>query len=131
MPRRLMVLIPIVLMFLPQVRGEEKVIIAVASDGKTLEADVSLLAARAPYFLMVDGEGKLMEAVENPYQDTRGGAGVSAAHFLADKNVTVVIARNFGNKMIGVLKAQDIAYVKFEGIGGDAVKKILEKEGCT
>ena len=131
MARRLMVFIPIVLMFLPQVSGEEKVIIAVASDGKTLDAAVSQLAARAPYFLMVDGEGKLMEAVENPYKDTRGGAGVSAAHLLAEKNVTTVIAGNFGNKMIGVLKAQEIVFFEFEGIAGEAIKKMLEKEGHT
>jgi predicted Fe-Mo cluster-binding NifX family protein len=118
-----------VLMFLPPVNGEEKLIIAVASDGETLESDVSRLAARASYFLLVDGKGKFMEAVENPYQDTRGGAGVSAAHFLADKNVAIVIAGNFGNKMVDVLKAQEIAYFEFQGIAGDAVKKILEKEG--
>jgi predicted Fe-Mo cluster-binding NifX family protein len=129
MLRILIVSMTFVLMFQPFLMGDEEVVIAVASDGETLEAAVSHLAARGSYFLIVDGEGKLLEAVENPYKDTRGGAGVSAANFLAEKNVTIVVAGNFGNKMIAALKAQDIAYFEFEGIAKEAIKKILEKEG--
>jgi predicted Fe-Mo cluster-binding NifX family protein len=131
MLRILIVSITLVLMFQPFLMGEEKVVIAVASDGETLEAALSHLAARGSYFLIVDSEGKLLEAVENPYKDTRGGAGVSAANFLAEKNVTIVIAGNFGNKMIAALKTQEIAYFEFKGIVEEAIKKILEKTGGT
>jgi len=125
----IIVLITCVLMFQPYVRGEEKVIIAVASDGETLKAAVSHIAARCLYFLIVDSKGKLLEAIENPYKDTRGSAGVSAANFLAEKNVTIVIAGNFGNKMKDALKAQEIAHFEFEGIAEKAIRKILKKEG--
>ena len=81
----LMVLVTIILMFQPHVMGEEKVIIAVASDGETLDAAVSDLAARGAYFLIVDSKGKLLKAVENPYKDNRGGAGVSAVSVTAAK----------------------------------------------
>ncbi|MFC2170104.1 NifB/NifX family molybdenum-iron cluster-binding protein [Acidobacteriota bacterium] len=131
MLRILIVLITFVLMFQPHVMGEEKVLIAVASEGETLEASVSHLAARGPYFLIVDNKGNLLEAIENPYKDTGGGAGVSAANFLAEKNVTIVIAGKFGNKMKDALKAQEIAYFEFEGIVEEAIKKTLEKEGSA
>jgi predicted Fe-Mo cluster-binding NifX family protein len=131
MLRIFIVLISFVLMSQPHVIGEEKVIIAVSSDGETLESAVSHLAARGAYFLIVDSKGKLLESVENPYKDTRGGAGVSAANFLAEKNVTIVVAENFGNKMKDALKAQEIAYFEFEGIVEEAIKKILEKEDGT
>jgi len=131
MLRILIVLITFVLMFQPHVMGEEKVIIAVASDGETLKANVSHTAARCPYFLIVDSKGKLLEAVKNPYKDTRGGAGISAANFLAEKNVTIVIAGNCGNKMKDALKAQEITYFEFVGIVEEAIIKILEKEGRT
>ena len=131
MLRILIVSITFVLMFQPFLMGEEEIVIAVASDGETLEAAVSPLAARGSYFLIVDGEGKLLEAVENPYKDTRGGAGVSAANFLAEKDVTIVIAGNFGNKMKDALKAQEIAYFEFEGIVEEAIRKVLEKRGGT
>ena len=129
MLRIMIVLIMLVLMFPPCSVGKEDVIIAVASDGKTLKDSVSQLAARCPYFLFIDNTGKLLEAVDNPYAETRGGAGISAAYFLAERNVTIVVAGNFGNKMKDELNAQKITYFQFEGIVEEAIRKILEKEG--
>jgi len=122
------VLFSFILLFQPHVMGEEKVVIAIASEGETLEAAVSHIAARGPYFLIVDSKGTLMEAVENPYKDNRGGAGVSVANFLALKEVTIVVAGNIGNKMKDALEAKEMTYFVFEGTGGEAIKKILEKE---
>ena len=131
MLRIMMVTMTIVLMFQPHLMGEEKAVIAVASDGETLEAAVSQIAARASYFLIVDSEGKLMEAVENPYKDNRGGVGVSAANFLSGKNVTAVVAGSVGNKMRNALDAQEITYYEFVGSVEEAIRKILEKEDQT
>ncbi len=128
MLRIVIVLIMLVLMFPPYSVGEEDVIIAVASEGKTLKDSVSQLAARCPYFLFIDGTGKLLEAVDNPYEDTRGGAGVSAANFLAERNVTIVIAGMFGGKMKNVLETKEIAYFESQGTGEEAIKKVLEKK---
>jgi len=114
-------------MFPPCSAGEEDVIIAVASDGKTLKDSVSQLAARCSYFLFIDGTGKLLEAVDNPYEDTIGGAGVSAANFLAERNVTIVIAGMFGNKMKNVLETKEIAYFESQGIVEEVIKKVLEE----
>jgi len=129
MLKKLIGLITIVLVFQPFGMGEEKIIIAVASDEDTLNAAVSETAGRCPYFIIVDSKGNLLEAAENPYKDARGSAGVSAANFLAEKNVTIVVARNCGSKMKGSLEAQEIAYFKFEGTGEEAIKKILEDKG--
>ena len=131
MLKMLIALITVVLMFQPHVMGEEKIIIAVASDGETLEAAVSHTAARCPCFLIVDNKGKLLEAVENPYKDTRGGAGVSAANFLAGKDVTILVAGNCGSKMKDALEAQEMVFFEFAGTAEKAIKKILEKEGST
>ena len=127
----MIVLIALVLMFQPSLMGEEEVVIAVASDGKNVEDSVSQVAARCPYFLIFDSTGILLEAVENPYKDTRGGAGASAANFLAERNVTIVIAGNFGSKMKNVLEVLEIAHFEFEGIIEEAVRKILENKDGT
>jgi len=100
--------------------------VAVASTGETAAATVSNLAARSPYYLIFDGKGNLIEAISNPYKDAAGGAGPSAANFLAAKGVTIVIAESFGIKMIDVLKNKHIRYVEFEGRVNEAVKKALE-----
>jgi len=127
MLRIVIVLIMVVLMFPPCSVGEEDVIIAVASEGKTLKDSVSQVAARCPYFLFIDGTGKLLEAVDNPYEDTRGSAGVSAANFLAERNVTIVIAGMFGNKMKNVLETKEISYFESQGIVEEVIKKVLEE----
>ena len=131
MHRIIIVMISLVLMFQPCLIGKEKTLLAVASDGDTLKASVSHVAARCPYFLIVNSKGKLLEAVENPYKDTRGGAGVAAADFLAKRKVTIVIAGHFGDKMRDALEAHKIVYFEFEGTVEQAIKKILEKEGRT
>lgn len=129
--RVMIVFISFILMFQPYLMGGEKVIIAVAADGETLKDSVSHVAARCPYFLIVDSKGKLLEVIENPYKDARGSAGVSAANFLAGRNVTAVVAGSIGNKMRDALETQEITYYEFEGSGEEAIRKILEKEDQT
>ena len=127
MLRIVIVLITLVLIF-PPCSVEEDIIIAVASDGKTLKDSVSQVAARCPYFLFIDNAGKLLEAVDNPYEDAKGGAGVLATNFLAKKNVTIVVAGSFGYKMKDALKTREIAYFEFQGIVEEAIRKVLEKK---
>jgi len=116
----------IFLLIQPQILSAEKGVIAVASEGKTLEAAVSLRAARCSYFLLFDEEGNLKSAAENPFKDNRGSAGVSAADFLADHDVTVVVAGMFGNKMQSALEANDITSIEFSGSVENAVKHVLK-----
>jgi predicted Fe-Mo cluster-binding NifX family protein len=124
----MVVFITSVLIFPPCSVGEEDVIITVASDGKTLKDSVSQLAARCPYFLFIDSTGKLLEAVDNPYMETRRGAGVSAANFLAERNVTTVVAGRFGDKMKNVLETKEIAYFEFQGTVEEAIREVLKKK---
>ena len=100
--------------------------IAVASSGKTSKASVSNKAGKCPYFLMFDSKGKMTEVIDNPYGDASRGAGPSAANFLAQRGVTIVIAGNFGSKMINTLKSNGITHFEFEGRVDDAVKKVLK-----
>jgi len=100
--------------------------IAVAAEGKTAAAKVSAVAARAPYFLIFDGSGKLLEAVDNPYKYAKGGAGTSIVPFLAQKGATMVVAGEFGKNMAQAMKAQGIRYLEFKGSAEGALKKVLE-----
>lgn len=100
--------------------------VAVASTGRTAAASVSNVAAHCPYYIIFDGTGKLTEVISNPHQDTARGAGPSAAHYLAAKGVTIVIAENFGIKMINVLKGNRIKHFELEGQVAEAVSKVLE-----
>ena len=106
--------------------GQEDVVkIAVASNNKNTTSNVGAMAGRSPYYLIFDSTGKLIEVIENPYKDARGGAGPSTANFLAEKGVTIVIAETFGGKMINAMKSKGMTHFEFKGIANDAVKKVL------
>jgi predicted Fe-Mo cluster-binding NifX family protein len=100
--------------------------IAVAAEGKTEAAKVSGVAARSPYFLIFDGSGKLLEAVDNPYKAAKGGAGTSVVPFLAEKGATVVVAGEFGENMTQAMKGKGMRYLEFKGSAEEALKKDLE-----
>ena len=130
MHRIFVVMISLALMVQPSLMGKEKTVLAVAADGDTLEASVSSMAGRCAYFLIVNTKGELTKALENPHKD-EGQAGISAAHFLASKNVTTVVAGHFGGKMRDALDSHKIAYVEFRGTVKEAISKALDKDKRT
>ncbi|MFO7785549.1 MAG: NifB/NifX family molybdenum-iron cluster-binding protein [Thermodesulfobacteriota bacterium] len=104
----------------------EKVRVAVASEGNNVNAQLSEVAAKSPYFLIFDEAGSMMEALENPYRNTRRGAGRSIVPFLAQRGVTFVVAGKFGQNMIQGMESQGIKYLAFKGGIEEALEKVLE-----
>ena len=104
--------------------GEPEFKVAVAADSKEKSGQISMVAGRAPYFLIFDKAGKLLETVDNPHTDAKGGVGRSTANFLAKKKVTVVIAGRFGSKMVSALKATNIKYIERQGVAVDEIKGV-------
>lgn len=100
--------------------------IAVASNSKDAASSISNKAGKCPYYLIFDSTGELIEVVENPYKDAQRKAGQQTADFLADKGVTIVIAGNFGDKMIGAMKSNGMEFFQLEGVIKDAVVKVLD-----
>lgn len=102
------------------------VLIAVSVDEKTQPTNVSTQAARCAYYMIFDNNGKLLEVTDNPIKDASSGAGTSAANFLGNKGVTIVVAETFGNKMIDAMQSKGIKFVEFKGTAGNAVKEVLK-----
>lgn len=94
---------------------------AVAAEGDTAEAAVSNQAARAPYFLLFDEQGELVEALANPYRETAGGAGPLVAGFLAEKGIRTFIAAETGPRMEAVLHKSGIEIRTATGSAASAV----------
>ncbi len=103
--------------------GDKQLLIAVAGEAPETTSQISKVAARAPYFLFFDGQNNLVKAVENPAAGASGGAGPSAAAFLDEQKVNLVIAGQFGNKMAAALKSSQIETVQRQGLVIDAVKE--------
>ena len=123
----LFILAAFILMTNPACAGDQGKI-AVAAENKTVAADVSGVAARAPHFLIFDGSGKFLEAVDNPYRSAGGGTGTAVVSFLAQKGVTVIAAGAFGENMIRAMKNRGMGYLEFSGNPEGAAKKALESK---
>ena len=96
--------------------------IAIASEGKDLNSEISSKGGRAPFYLIFENK-KLIEVVKNVFAVGGGGAGFSVAHMLADKKVNLVIASKVGGNMIGALKDKGINFKESSGKVGDFVKE--------
>jgi len=89
--------------------------IAVASEGRDEDSEISSRGGRAPYYLVFDEKGKLLESISNPFAVGGGGAGFAVAKMLADKNIDTFIAGNIGQNMKGALEERGIRCVIMTG----------------
>jgi len=100
--------------------------IAVSSTGKNLTDSVSEVFARCPYFIIAEIENqeiKRFEAMKNESENQMGGAGISAAQLMAEKNINAVITKNVGPRALDVLKQFNIGIYYGDG----AIKKVLQE----
>ena len=96
--------------------------IAIASEGKSNDSEISLKGGRAPYYLIFE-DNKLIETIKNPFIKGSGGAGWSVAYMLAEKKVDLVIAGKIGENMKTALKEKAI---KFKEKSGKKIKDIIK-----
>ena len=66
-----------------------------------------------------------MEVISNPFRDTTRGAGPKVADLLASKNVSVVVAGDFGHKMKSALDKKGIGCHKASGIVKNVVEDLI------
>ena len=99
--------------------------ILVATRQKSPEAAVSELAAQAPYLLIFDNKGKLVEAIENSLKGNVESGKLMLA-LMVEKGVTVIVGRDFCGDIIGIYKDKGITTYNFEGSAVEAVTKVLE-----
>lgn len=100
---------------------------AIAADGDQLSSEIARLAGIAPFFHLYDVNGNLLEVMPNPHLDMDYGIGPAAAATLADRGVTVLVARRIpGPKMEEVLVKRNIRIVRRIGTVQDVVDELQE-----
>jgi len=100
--------------------------IAVSSIGKNLTDNVSEVFARCPYFIIAEIENqeiKKFEAIKNESENQMGGAGISAAQLMAEKNINAVITKNVGPRALDVLNQFNIGIYYGDG----TIEKVLQE----
>jgi len=105
--------------------------IAISSMGENLTDGVSEVFARCPYFIIAEienGEIKKTEAIKNESENQMGGAGISAAQLIAEKNVNAVITKNVGPRALDVLNQFDISIYYGEGTIKEVLQKLIDNK---
>jgi len=99
--------------------------IAISSNGNSLESMLDERFGRCAYFVVYDTESKAMEFIPNPNKDVEEGAGTASVHLVASRNVSKIIAGEFGMKIKSLMDSLKIQMI----IPGDAdlqIKTIIE-----
>lgn len=99
-----------------------KIAVATTDDGKN--AEISTMGARAPFYLLFNEKGEFLEALSNPFAVGGGGAGFAVAKMLADKEVEMVVASNFGPNMIDALEERNLKHFEASGDAQEIALKI-------
>ena len=89
--------------------------IAIASIGQDLLGEIYENGGRAPYYLIIDENNKLLEALKNPFAIGGGGAGSGVAKMLADKGVEKVVVEKVGGNMEEALAERNLNFESASG----------------
>jgi predicted Fe-Mo cluster-binding NifX family protein len=103
-----------------------KSIYAVASIGPAKESRVSDQAARAPFYLLFDDSGNILETLQNPVSAATGRAAPQAVGFLAGRDIHALLAERFGQKMLRELDSIHVDAVEASGSVESAIGLFLE-----
>ncbi len=109
-------------------------IIAISATGNNLNSMVDPRFGRAPWFLIVDTDGKqLIEAISNTTgQEAAHGAGIGAAALVADKGVKAVLTGKVGPKAMPVLNKAGVRAVNdVSGSVMEAIDRFSETTNMT
>ena len=86
--------------------------IAVSATGNTMGSRMDQRFGRAASFIIVEIRTMEYEAIDNAGNAASGGAGITAAQLVANKDAQVVITGNVGPNAMNVLKAAGIEIYK-------------------
>ena len=112
-------------------KGATKMKVAVSSTGKELTDKVSEVFGRCPYFIIAEiKENKIQgfKVIENTSMNQRGGAGISAAQAVAEKDLNAVISGNIGPRASDVLRQFNIKMYTSTGTVENALKALMDNK---
>jgi predicted Fe-Mo cluster-binding NifX family protein len=101
--------------------------IAIAADAPNIDTEVAAHAARAPYFLIFDTDGRLHAAPANPVVGSGQGAGPAAVQFLSGQGVGLVVAGEFGPHFLEALAEHRIRHAQQTGPVAEVIARLVAR----
>jgi len=99
--------------------------IAIAAMAPDVNSGIAKHSARAPFYLLFDEHGEMLEVVSNPFAEVDRGAAPQAALLLADKGVTLLAAGDFGHRFVSELEERGIDHIQRSGQVSDIVRQLV------
>lgn len=99
--------------------------IAIAADTADADASISIHAARAPCYLVFTDDGTLVDTIMNPHTNAERGAAPRAAQLLMEHDVEMLVAGDFGERFIDVLRDHNISTVVAQGTASRAIQEVV------
>ena len=103
--------------------------IAISSNGKNTEDNVSEVFGRCSHFVIVEIKNKKAvntETVENIHSEQQGRTGISVAQSLVDKKIEAVITGNIGPRALDVLRQLKIEVFIGSGPVNENIRQFLD-----
>ena len=82
--------------------------VMISSSEPSLDAAVSPVFGRCPYYILIDTDTMAVQMFANPAQNASGGAGIQAAQFIVEKGAQALITGNVGPNAMEVLSAAGV-----------------------
>lgn len=110
--------------------------IILTTTGKTLDSLLDLRFGRTDIFMIVDTSTMKYEALENTGAAASGGAGITGAQIVVDKEADAVITGNVGPNAMNVLRAAGVEIYRGSAVSvkeniAQYNKGMLEKISAT
>jgi len=99
--------------------------IAIAAMTPDVDSMVAKHSAQAPFYLLFDEQGEMLEVVSNPYAGVDRGAAPQAALLLADNGVTLLVAGDFGARFVSELKEKGIEHIQRSEQVSEIVRQLV------
>lgn len=106
----------------PDISSGDK--ICITAEGDNLDSNIDPRFGRCAYFILVNPQTLAFEAIQNPYKDSTGGAGIQAGQFVADQKVKAILTGHLGPNASKTLEAAEITTIC--DING-TVKAVIEQ----
>jgi len=103
----------------------KKMKIAIATINKEENSEISNRGGRAPYYLIFNEKGELLEVFSNPFAVGGGGAGFALSQIFAEKGIDIVIAGNIGPNMAYALEEKGIKFYQKLGKAKEALQEVV------
>lgn len=86
-------------------------ITAITAQSNDSKAQMDERFGRSPFFAIYDQKNGKTEFIKNPYKDDQGGVGTRIVELLANKDVTQIVAFEFGPKAKSLLEQLKIQMI--------------------